>query len=272
MTPYGLPFFKGAPYLDSLEERHEAIGREVGRVALIIGCSGNFTAPWAVDSAISLLRTAGWTVLIPRQQRCCGAPAINNGQWELARKLAIDNLTMLDGLEVDAITSPDATCAAAIKYDYNNLNLADDLTRNRLERISGKTTELSQLLGRALDEGRLKFQPFKVSATVHDSCHSTHLGSMNRWRDLIRAIPGVDLREMSNSKLCCGFGGSYAVMHRESSDRIARRKMYDGASTGAEIMLVGSPGCQIRLQSIDVPEHNLPQVRLAVELLAGMAV
>ncbi len=270
LTRYGLPLFKGAPYLDKLKDFYPAVGNEIGRVGLLLGCSGNLSAPWAVDSAITLLRQCGWTVVIPKQQGCCGAPAINNGQWKLARKLARNNLNLFDNLDIQALTSPDATCNATMKHDYLNLFLGEETAGFSVDRIAAKTIDLSHLVGKALDEGRIRFNPFKATITVHDSCHSTHLGQGNRWRDLLKAIPGIEIREMAESTLCCGFGGSYSVMHRESSDKIAARKMNNACSTGAEIVVVGSPGCQIRLQSTPQGE-NQPQIRMALELIAGMA-
>lgn len=272
LTRYGLPLFKGAPYLETLPEEYEAARKPQGRVGLLIGCSGNLSAPWAVDAAITLLRSSGWTVVIPKKQGCCGAPAINNGQWKLAKRLARANIALFSGCRVDFVTSPDATCSAAMGHDYPNLLTVDEVELAEAKELASKSVELSALLGRALDDGRLKFHPLKVTVTIHDSCHSTHLGGGSRWRDLLRAIPGLEIREMKDSVQCCGFGGSYAVTHRHSSDRIAWRKMENVLETGAELVLVGSPGCQIRLQTMEQPEKPFPQVRLAAELIAGMAV
>jgi len=270
LTRYGLQLFKGAPYLDHLQEVYPAVGDEVGTVGLLIGCSGNLSAPWAVDSAITLLRQCGWKVVVPREQGCCGAPAINNGEWKLARRLAKQNIDLFDNLGVNAITSPDATCIGTFKHDYENLHWGEVTATSGIERVAAMSVDISQLAVKALEEGRVKFNPFKATITVHDSCHSTHLGGGSSWRKLLSAIPGIEIREMADSTHCCGFGGSYSVMHRESGDRIAARKMGNIQDTGAEIVVVGSPGCQIRLQS-SLPAENPPQVRLALELVAGMA-
>lgn len=271
LSRYGLPIFKGAPYLDKVKEIYPAIGKEIGRVGLLIGCSGNLTAPWAVDSTITLLRQCGWTVVIPKDQGCCGAPAINNGQWKLAKRLARHNLAIFDNLDIQAVTSPDATCIAAMSHDYLNLFLGEETGEFSVERIAGKAIELSHLAAKALEEERIHFNPFKAVVTIHDSCHSTHVGKSARWRELLKAIPGLEIREMAESSLCCGFGGSFSVLHRETADKIADRKMNNAISTGAEIVIVGSPACQIRLQTNNSGE-NQPQVRMAVELIAGMVV
>ncbi len=269
---FGLPIFRGAPYLGNLKEVYQGIGNPSGRVGLLIGCSGNLSTPWAVDSAITLLRSAGWTVVIPKSQGCCGAPAINNGQWKLAKRLARKNLELFGNLDVDIVTSPDATCSSSFKHDYLNLFQDEEQDSETAKLLATKTVGLGDLLGRALDDGRLKFHPLKVAVTVHDSCHSIHLGGGSRWRDLLSAIPGLEIREMASSDHCCGFGGSYSLMHRSSSDRIATTKMDNARDTGAEIVLVSSPGCQIRLQSLNIETSPYPQVRYTPELLAGMAV
>lgn len=269
---FGLPVFNGAPYIDNLQEVYSPVGEPVGRVGLLIGCSGNLTTPWAVDAAITLLRGAGWEVIVPKEQGCCGAPAINNGQWKLARKLAAKTVSIFDSLGVHVVTSPDATCAASMGHDYDNLFLTSSNPPDGLNRFKGKVRPLDELVGDALDKGRYKFHPLKVDVTMHDSCHAVHFGAGKRWRELLKAIPGLNLVEMKESALCCGFGGSYSVMHRRTSDRIAERKMDHARTTGADILLVTSPGCQIRMQSQPADAAPMPQVRFVAELIAGMAV
>ena len=271
---FGLPVFKGAPYLDSLQELYPAIGEEQGRVGLLIGCSGNISTPWAVDAAINLLRTVGWSVVVPKTQGCCGAPAINNGQWTLGKKLASKVVRLFNDLDVTWVTSPDATCSSAMGVDYLNLFADDEVLLEEAKKLSAKTIELGNLLAKSLDDGRLKFHPLKITVTVHDSCHSIHLGGGNRWRDLLRAIPNLEIREMREPSVCCGFGGSYALMHPATSDKIAARKMNNASQTGAEVVLVSSPGCQIRLQSMEAEAGagEQPSVRYVAELLAGMAI
>jgi len=264
-----LPIFRGAPYLSKLEPEYKPEGEPVGTVGLLVGCSGNLATPWVVDAAIKLLKRAGWTVLVPHEQVCCGAPAINNGDWQTARKLAQHNIELFNRLEVDHVTSPDATCAGAMKHDYLELFVEDSQIFDEARRLAEQTVELGRLLYEAVKEGRLTFKPLDTTVTLHDSCHSTHIGDGSRWRELLQSVKGLKLREMLDSGHCCGFGGSYTFLHPSTALQIARRKLSRARETGADAVLVGSPGCLMRLQSAaDEEDVDDLTIRHVAELLA----
>jgi len=266
---FGLPLFRGAPYLPRLPDVVEPEGETIGTVGLLLGCSTNFSAPWAADAAISLLTRAGWRVVIPHTQGCCGAPAINNGEWPLARKLAQRTIALFSDPSFDRITSPDATCLSAIKSDYGHIFAGCDDKPEDLSILQGKTRQLGNIVADAAYGRQLNFGRVRAKVTIHDSCHATHLGEPARWREVLARVQGLELIEMEASRHCCGFGGSYALFHREVSTRIAGRKMDQARATGAATLLVGSPGCQIRLQSL---EGERLEVRYAGEFLAATIV
>ena len=262
-----------APYVSRLEQEYPAHRSEIGSVALLAGCSSNIFAPWVLDATIHSLRAAGYRVIVPKEQVCCGAPAINNGAWEIARKLAIRNLELFSNLKADHITSPDGTCANALRLDYIELFQGQDDHLRDAKAVSGKVRDLSVLLNWSREKGVLKFRKMAQSVTLHDSCHVTHVGGGNRWRALLETVEGLELVEMKNSQLCCGFGGSYNAFHKRGSEAIARSKIENASATGANTVLVGSPGCVLRLHSA-LKNLNTPdmEVRHAVEIIAEAAV
>jgi len=267
MVRYGLPVFRGAPYLRRLPEVIEPAKKTVGAVGLLIGCSGNLSAPWAVDAAIKLLTSAGLRVIIPKSQGCCGAPAINNGYWSLACRLALKTIDLFESLDIDYITSPDATCTAAMQNDYGEIFYDDDDVMKRWRVLRLKVRQMSGIIAEALNDGRLRFKSDGRRIALHDSCHNTHLGEPGRWREILSALDNIRIAEMPNAALCCGFGGSYAVFHPGTSELIAQKKIADASQTDADTLLVGSPGCQIRLNSVAAQKI---QVKLALELLTEL--
>lgn len=251
--------FKGAPLLDSLKEEYLPEGTQIGTVAMLIGCSGNLFAPNVVKASIRLLTTFGWRVIIPKNQVCCGAPAINNQDWKTARKLARKNLDVFLSLDSDKITSPDATCTGAFMKDYNEIFSHNELVLPEVKKLASKTTQLSEILAESMTENKPIFKKYKSRVTLHDSCHSTHLTGGSGWRKILKQIDGLEIIEMLESDHCCGFGGSYSLFHRETAMKIADRKLSNSVKTGAELVLVGSPGCLIWLNSAKklVPSGNL---------------
>ncbi len=243
-----IPIINGAPYLNQLAETYEPDGTLVGTVGLLIGCSCNLSTPWVVDAALKLLTSSGWRVLIPKKQVCCGAPAINNGDWKLARKLARKNIKVFLDTDVDFIVSTDATCSVAFAHDYTELFLSDATMTLTVKRFTNKVWELGKLLANSVESGRLRFKDANESITLQDSCHALHSTGRNYWRSVLNAIPNLNLIEMRNSEHCCGFGGSYSLTHKNSALKISENKLDATIETGADKLLVCSPGCQIKLE------------------------
>ena len=268
---FGFPVCRGAPYLKQLKEEYPPHNDEIGSIGLLLGCSVNISTPWVADAVIYLLNSAGWRIIIPKEQVCCGAPAINNACWDLAKRLALENMAIFSDLGVNRVTSADATCAGAFKHDYLELFKSDVKTLTQVVEFSALTTELSALIAEAVDDGRLKFNPLEAIVTLHDSCHVTHVGGGSRWRSILEKIEGLDIRDLPDSDHCCGFGGSYAIFHNRTSVKIAERKAERVVESGADQVLVGSPGCLLRIQSImdDKSEHSI-RIRHVAELLADV--
>ncbi len=265
---WGFPVFRGAPLIPQLKDEYPPLVDEIGSVGLLPGCSVNISTPWLADAAIYLLNAAGWRVVIPKDQVCCGAPAINNGCWEIARRLAQVNMEVFGSQGFDHVTSLDATCAGALKYDYFELFRNDKAASRKADRLAGMITGLDMLIFSAVEAGSLKLNPVEAVITLHDSCHATHLGGGSRWLGILEKIDGLDIRELPDSDHCCGFGGSYAFFHNRTSVEIAERKAERIIETGADQVLVGSPGCLLRIHSVmgDRAEKSV-RVRHVVELL-----
>ena len=95
-------------------------------------------------------------------------------------------------------------------------------------------------------------------ATYHDACHLAHAqGLMEAPRRLLAAIPGLELRDLPESGLCCGSAGTYNLNEAEMSDRLAERKIKNILSTGAELVLASNAGCLLQIQR-EVRQRKLP--------------
>lgn len=266
---WGTPISSSAPYIRQLQEEYLPDGKVFCSIGLLLGCSSNLLAPSVIDSTIKLLTACGYRVVIPKQQVCCGAPAINNGDWDTARQLALMNANIFAGFDLDYVTSPDVTCGGAMANDYPEIFEKSPNSNELIHQLSNKVVGLDQLLFAAIEKNRLHFRSVDIKVTLHDSCHSTHIGDGNRWRDILSTV--LDLNEMHNSDHCCGFGGSYVFAHRNSSKQIAEVKISNAKDTKTGQLLVTSPGCMLRLQSANNSKNEL-QVRHVTELLAELVI
>jgi glycolate oxidase iron-sulfur subunit len=85
----------------------------------------------------------------------------------------------------------------------------------------------------------------------HDACHLAHAqGLREPPRALLRAIPGLELREIVLGEQCCGSAGVYNLVQPESADAIGRRKAEQVAATGAQLLVSANPGCTLQIQKL----------------------
>ncbi len=104
-----------------------------------------------------------------------------------------------------------------------------------------------------------------VIVTYHDSCQSINcLGLQSEARHIIQDALGLELREMPQSDVCCGFGGATSIEHGEVSERIMNNKLNNVESTGATVLVADNPGCLMHLRGgVDASRRNVRVLHLA---------
>jgi glycolate oxidase iron-sulfur subunit len=104
--------------------------------------------------------------------------------------------------------------------------------------------------------------------TYQDPCHLVHgQGIRNQPRQLLRAIPGLNLVELKDSDVCCGSAGIYNLTHPEFSEKILDWKMPEVAKTEASVLVAPNPGCAMQIAS-GARERGIPlEVCHVVDLL-----
>jgi glycolate oxidase iron-sulfur subunit len=84
--------------------------------------------------------------------------------------------------------------------------------------------------------------------TYHESCHLAHgQGIRSAPRQILRAIPGLELVELPESDLCCGSAGIYNILQPEESQKLLDRKTKRVEETAAPLVATGNPGCHLQL-------------------------
>lgn len=243
---------------------HAMAGHRVGFFAT---CLMNLFRPDLGFAAVALLEDAGCVVEVPMQQTCCGQPGHNSGDAESARALARQLIATFEGY--DALVAPSGSCIATIRKDYPRL-LADDPTwRRRAESLAAKSWELTAFLVEVRGVTRVAARLDGV-ATYHDSCSGLRaLGIKSQPRLLLASVAGLELREMRDSEVCCGFGGTFCVKYPEISVRMVDDKIESILATGADLLIGGDLGCLMNIEG-RLRRRGLPiQVRHVAEVLAA---
>jgi glycolate oxidase iron-sulfur subunit len=108
----------------------------------------------------------------------------------------------------------------------------------------------------------------KLRATYQDPCHLGHAQRVRTApRQLLAAIPGLELIELKEADICCGSAGVYNIVHNEMSDHLLESKMRRISETGAELVLTANPGCLLQLRAGVKRQGNQQRVMHVIELL-----
>ena len=242
-----------------------AIGERRARVALLSGCVMPLIHGPQMDAVTRVLARNGCEVVVAANQACCGAIHSHVGDIEMARELARRNVDAFLGEPVDAVVVASAGCGARMK-EYGHLLEGDGAYSERAASVGGMVRDVHEFLADlplVPPKGRL---PYRV--TYQDSCHLSHAQRITEApRELLRAIPGLELVQMADSTKCCGAGGTYAITQREFSLKVLRSKMGNVRATGADILATANPGCVIQLQQGAAQFGPDVQVRYVTDLL-----
>ena len=232
------------PAAQSLKSIYSAKGEKRGRVALLIGCAQQVLDPDINTATIEVLTRNGVEVVIPRSQGCCGGLAWHTGDLEAARAFARRNLDAFPA-DVDAILTNAAGCGSAM-HEYH-LVLRGTPDEACAESFRHRVMDVSVFLMKLGLREPLQDTPLK--AAYHDACHLANAQNVRRQpRDLLKAIPGLTLLEITDAHLCCGSAGSYNMDQPEIASSLGEQKAKAVIATGAEIVASGNIGCLTQLQ------------------------
>ena len=238
------------------------------RVGLFVTCLVDMMGPRIGFAALKLLQGAGFEVLVPPAQTCCGQPGWNSGERGSARALAEKLVGEFE--RCDYLVAPSGSCSGMIKTHYPALFQGEGAWLARVEALAAKTWELTDFL---LNVARLDLPPgrFRGTITYHDSCAGLReLGVKQQPRRLLARMPGVALAEMKDSETCCGFGGTFSIKFGEISAAMAETKCENIAASGAGTVVLGDLGCMLNIEGrLRRRGDEATRVLHVAEVLAG---
>lgn len=194
-----------------------------GEVYLLEGCVMRVIYPHVNEITRRLLRRIGYQVK-EVEQGCCGALHAHNGYLDQAQKLA-EGIQHAMAEDLPVIVNS-AGCGSTMKgYRQGVFDASEFLVNNGL--------------GEVLKNGRLD-----ARVTYHDACHLSHgQGIRQEPRQLLKAIPGLELIELNEAEMCCGSAGIYNLTQPQMARTLLERKWANVEKTGATIVATGNPGC-----------------------------
>jgi glycolate oxidase iron-sulfur subunit len=223
-----------------------AQGERKYRVAFLSGCIANISFARLNEATVRVLQANGCEVDIPAAQTCCGALAVHAGMREPARRQARRNVDALADGGYDAILTNAGGCGTTLK-EYHELLEHDPLYAEKAKRFVALVRDVNEFL--ASIELNPRMGEVRSTVTYQDSCHLAHGQKVRSApRKLLASIPGLTVKEMRLSDLCCGSAGVYNVVHTDMAMRLLAKKMESVNATGAERIAAANPGCMLQLR------------------------
>jgi L-lactate dehydrogenase complex protein LldE len=238
------------------------------RVQLLVTCLIDRFFPDTGDAVVAVLERLGVEVEFPDAQTCCGQPAFNSGYAEEARALARHTIDVLSASDAPVVV-PSGSCGDMVIHQYASLLEADPVYAGRARELAARTFEFTQflvdVLGRtdvgAVYEGRV---------TYHACCHGLRgLGVDHQPEQLLAAVRGVEPCPLDEARVCCGFGGLFAVKMADISGAMLARKLERVAASGAEVVAVTDVSCGMHMNGGLRRRGSPVRVRHIAELLAA---
>lgn len=222
-----------------------AIGEERYRVAMLTGCVMPLAFGPTNEATIRVLQRNGCRVILPAGQICCGSLHAHMGEREEAKRLARRNIDIFEKAGAQYVVINAAGCGAMMK-EYGELLHDDAAYAERAHRFSATVRDVSEFLASVpLTPPRY---PVNARVTYQEPCHIAHAQKLKKQpRDILRAIPGLQLVEMRDSDRCCGSAGIYNIVHADLAGQLLQEKLSNIVATGADVVVSANPGCMMQL-------------------------
>jgi glycolate oxidase iron-sulfur subunit len=231
----------GAPLLELYP-----VDKPRGRVGFVSGCVMSVMFGDTNLTSVELLNRAGFDVVVPRNQGCCGALFAHGGNLASARESAKRNIAAFEKEKLDAIIINAAGCGSTLK-EYGHLLAGDSGWSQRARAFSEKVKDITEWLAASLD---VKPSQSHERVTYHDACHLAHAQRITKApRDLVKGVAGTNFVDLPESDVCCGSAGSYNLTEPEMAERLQERKVQNILKTGAEVVVTSNPGCMLQIEA-----------------------
>ena len=214
--------------------------------SLFATCIVDELYPQVGVSVVRVLRRLGVDLSFPSDQTCCGQPLYNSGFTKQAQQLARRVLASFNGAQ--HVVVPSGSCSAMIKVFYQDLFRYDPSTLEQVIQLAPRVYEFSQFLVDVL--GIQGMETSRAgSVTYHPSCHLLReMEVRDQPKKLLSSIAGLELKELPNAEVCCGFGGAFTVKYPHISEEMLADKIGTVHASGAETLVSCDMGCLMHIE------------------------
>ncbi|TAK62660.1 (Fe-S)-binding protein [Methylobacter sp.] len=236
-----------------LEPYYPAIIEARGNVGLFIGCMGSLLDHETVEAAIKVLTTAGFNVLIPEQQTCCGALDLHDGDNETFERLAAINCSAFTDKNLNAIVTIASGCGSQMQ-EYQQAEFAE------------KIVDISQFLIKSGCDLSDQLTPLTASVCLHTPCSLKNVMHEEQGAlKLLQQVPDIKITALPASIQCCGSAGSYMLDHPLMAQALLNDLLGAALEHSPEYLVSSNIGCALHISA------GLRERGIALEVLHPVA-
>jgi Fe-S oxidoreductase len=233
------------------------LNKEKAEVLLFVGCTYGLSEELkgTIKNVVTILKKSKVNFgILGSKEICCGSPVEKIGVVSEFERVAKLNIELFNKLGVKTVVTPCAGCYSTIREEYDRFTAKKNF----------EVLHITELFDQLINSGKLKFKkevPLKV--TWHDPCHQGRLsrpyvpgkeidGVYEQPRNILKAIPGVELYEMERIKeyaWCCGGGGGVFTAFKDFAQWTALERLEEAKDTGAQAISTSCPWCESNLSN-----------------------
>jgi len=231
-------------------------------VVYFAGCTASFVNTDVAQATVRLLDKAGIEfAYMGQDEACCGIPMKVAGKWDVFEEIFEHNFAEIKKRGAKTVVTSCPACGLVWKELYANLAAKKGIDYDL------EVKHYSEVAAEAIADGHLKFDhEVKARVAFHDSCHMGRAqGNYEPPRQLLKAIPGVELVEMEHNRekgLCCG---SVLTLIGETpvAPKLGGMRIQEAIDVNAEALVALCPCCQVQLRdsanknNMDIPITDL---------------
>ncbi len=223
-------------------------------VDIFIPCFIDQVYPETGMNMVKILEKLGVDVFYNPNQTCCGQMTFNSGAWDETKKLG--EKFMKDFPNDRTIVGASASCIGFVRNYYPWLFHNTGL-HYEYKQVKKNIYEITDFLVNVMNVEDIG-ATFNHVVTYHDSCAALReYGLKDEPRKLLANVKGLELREMKENDVCCGFGGTFSAKFEPISTAMAEQKINNALETGAEYIVSTDSSCMLHQQAY-IDKHNLP--------------
>lgn len=236
-------------------------------VDIFIPCFIDQMYPDTGFNMVKVLEKVGCKVNYNAEQTCCGQPAFNAGYWDMCKEVGEKFIKEFQNERY--IVVPSASCVGMVRNYYSEM-FHNSALHNEFKQVQRNIFEFSDFLVNKMNVTNVG-AVLVGTATYHDSCSALRECKIkDEPRKLLQSVKGLQLIEMTDTDVCCGFGGMFSVKYEPVAVGMADEKLRNAIATGADYIISTDASCLMHLDGyINKQEMRIKTLHIADVLASG---